>query len=119
MKQKIENDAAALMRSIAEHRSRNVAVAEKAVRESVSWTDREALDQHLIDAVAPNEQALLKQFDGHEVTRFDGRHQTLHFADGAIEPFRPSDPATAAFLAIADPNIALLLLVLGALWDYR
>jgi membrane-bound serine protease (ClpP class) len=117
MKQKIENDAAALMRSIAEHRSRNVAVAEKAVRESVSWTDREALDQHLIDAVAPNEQALLKQFDGHEVTRFDGRHQTLHLADGAIELYRPS-ARQRLFMAIADPNIALLLLVLGALGVY-
>jgi membrane-bound serine protease (ClpP class) len=117
MKQKIENDAAALMRSIATHRSRNAAVAEKAVRESVSWTDREALDQRLIDAIAPDEQTLLRQFNGREITRFDGHRETLHFADGAIEAYRPS-ARQRLFMAIADPNIALMLLVLGALGIY-
>ncbi len=117
MKQKIENDAAALMRSIAAHRNRNVASAEKAVRESISWTDREAFDQHLIDAIAPDARSLLRQFEGRGITRFDGRRETLHFADGVIEAYRPS-ARQRLFLAIADPNIALLLLVLGALGIY-
>jgi membrane-bound serine protease (ClpP class) len=117
MKQKVENDAAALMRSIATHRSRNVAAAEKAVRESVSWTDREALDQHLIDAIASDAQTLLRQFEGRTITRFDGRRETLHFADGAIETYRPS-ARQRLLSAIANPNIALLLLVLGALGIY-
>jgi membrane-bound serine protease (ClpP class) len=117
MKQKVENDAAALMRSIAGRRNRNVAAAEKTVRESVSYTDREALDQHLIDAVAPDAASLLRQLEGRSITRFDGRRETLHFADGAIESYRPS-ARQRLLAAIADPNIGLLLLVLGALGIY-
>lgn len=117
MKQKIENDTAALMRTIVTHRGRNVQAAEKTVRESVSYTDREALDQHLIDVVAPDPAALLKQLEGREITRFDGRKQTLHFASYEIEKYQPS-LRQRLLSAIADPNIALLLLVLGALGMY-
>src|SRR5689334_16442928 len=52
MKQKLENDAAALMRSVASKRGRNVQVAESTVRQSKSFTDGEALSNHLIDFVA-------------------------------------------------------------------
>ena len=52
MNRKMENDAAALMRSVTSKRGRNVEVAESAVRESKSFTDQEALSQHLIDYVA-------------------------------------------------------------------
>jgi membrane-bound serine protease (ClpP class) len=117
MKQKVENDASAMMRSIAAHRGRNVQAAEKSVRESVSYTDREALDQHLIDLIATDPRALLRQLDGREITRFDGRKQTLHLAGAALESYAPS-MRQRVLLAIADPNIALLLLVLGALGIY-
>ena len=63
MKQKVENDAAAYLRSICAKRGRNSALAETAVRESKSFTEREALDQHLIDLIAPNEQALLSALE--------------------------------------------------------
>src|SRR5436305_913531 len=76
MKQKVENDAAAYLRSICVKRGRNSALAETAVRESKSFTEREALDQHLVDLIAPNEQALLTALDGRLVTRFDGSTQT-------------------------------------------
>ncbi len=117
MKSKVENDAAALMRTIATHRGRDQQAAEKTVRESASYTEREALDQHLIDAVAPNPEALLKQLDGRQITRFDGSHQTLHFADTAVEMYRPS-LRERLMLAIADPNIALIVVILGALGIY-
>jgi len=117
MKQKMENDSAALMRTIASQRGRNVPAAEKTVRESVSYTEREALDQHLIDLIAPDPQALLKQLDGREITRFDGRKQTLHFSGEAVEVYQPS-MRERILLAIADPNLALLLLVLGELGIY-
>lgn len=117
MKSKVENDAAALMRTIATHRMRNEKEAEKAVRESVSWTDREALDQHLIDLIAPDPQTLLRDLDGRQITRFDGHTQTLRFAGTEIEVYRPT-LRQRVLLAIADPNIALLLLVLGALGIY-
>ena len=60
MKEKVENDAAAYMRSICTKRGRNAALAETAVRESKSFTEPEALDQHLIDLIAPNDRALLE-----------------------------------------------------------
>ena len=117
MKQKVENDAAAYMRSICAKRGRNSALAETAVRESKSFADREALDQHLIDLIAPNEPALLTALDGRTVTRFDGSTHTLHTAGAVIEEYRPS--ARQKFIsAIADPNIALVMLVIGALCIY-
>jgi membrane-bound serine protease (ClpP class) len=117
MKAKVENDAAALMRSITEHRGRNQQAAEKAVRESASYTDKEALDQHLIDAIAPDPATLIQQLQGREITRFDGREQTLHFSGDGVEVYRPS-AGERLMLSIADPNIALLLVVLGALGIY-
>src|SRR5271166_722328 len=56
MKQKLENDSAAFMRSFVGPRGRNVALAESGVRESKSWTDKEALDSHLIDYVASSQE---------------------------------------------------------------
>ena len=117
MKQKVENDAAALLRSVVERRGRNVAAAEKAVRESISYTDREALDNHLIDAIAPDPAALLRQLEGREIKRFDGRTQTLHFHGDEIVPYQLS-LRERVLSTVADPNIALLLLVLGALGIY-
>ncbi|MGB6481310.1 MAG: ATP-dependent Clp protease proteolytic subunit, partial [Candidatus Sulfotelmatobacter sp.] len=61
MKQKIENDAAALMRSVVSRRGRNVELAESAVRESKSFTDQEALAQHLIDYIASSQDDLFRQ----------------------------------------------------------
>jgi membrane-bound serine protease (ClpP class) len=117
MKTKIENDAAALMRAITVHRGRNQEAAEKTVRESASYTDREALDQHLIDLIAPDPASLLRQLEGRRITRFDGRSQTLHFSSTAIDVYQPS-LRERLLLAIADPNIALMLVVLGALGIY-
>jgi membrane-bound serine protease (ClpP class) len=117
MAQKVENDAAAYLRSICVKRGRNSALAETAVRESKSFTEREALDQHLIDLVAPNDAALLAALDGRTVTRFDGRTQTLHTAGAVVEEYRQS-LRQRLVSAIADPNIALILLVIGALAIY-
>ena len=117
MNRKVENDTAALMRTIAGHRGRDVDAAEKTVRSSVSYTDKEALDQHLIDVIAADPAALLRVLDGREITRFDGSKQTLHFAGAVIEDFEPT-LRQRILSAIADPNIALLLLVLGALGIY-
>jgi membrane-bound serine protease (ClpP class) len=117
MKTKIENDAAALMRTITTHRGRNEQAAEKTVRESASYTDGEALNLHLIDIVAPDPESLIKQLEGRQITRFDGRKQTLHFESPTIDVYQPA-LRERALLAIADPNIALLLLVLGALGIY-
>jgi membrane-bound serine protease (ClpP class) len=117
LKNKAENDAAALMRNIATHRGRNQQAAEKTVRESASYTDGEAFDQNLITIVAAEPAALLRQLDGREITRFDGRKETLHFANSAIDIYTPP-VRERVLLAISDPNVALLILVLGALGIY-
>src|ERR1035437_8015176 len=90
MTQKVVNDAAAYLRSICAKRGRNSALAETAVRESKSFTEREALDQHLIDLVAPNLPALLAALNGRTVTRFDGTSLTLDTAGATIEVYEKS-----------------------------
>ncbi len=117
MKQKVENDAAAYLRSICSKRGRNSALAETAVRESKSFTEREALDQHLIDLIVPNEAELLSSLDGRVITRFDGSKVTLHTTGAGVEVYQRTLRQNI-IAAIADPNIALVLLVLGALGIY-
>ena len=117
MAQKVENDAAAGLRSLCVKRGRNAELAETAIRQSKSFTEREALDQHLIDLIAPNEQQLLSDLDGRAVTRIDGRTQTLDTAGAEIEVYQLT-MRQRIVSAIADPNIALVLLVVGALCIY-
>src|SRR5262249_40141956 len=107
MKQKVENDAAAYMRSICVKSGHNSALAESAVLESKSFTDSEALNQRLIDLVEPTDRALLDAIDGRAVTRFNGEVTTLHTAGAEIENYSPS-LRQRIVAAIADPNIALI-----------
>ena len=117
MKQKVENDAAASLRSLTARRGRNSDVAQKAVLESKSFTEKEALDDHLIEIIANNEQDLLRQLDGREITRFDGHKQTLHVAGDQIVTYH-KNLRERVLRSISDPNIALILLVVGALGLY-
>ena len=117
MKQKIENDAAALMRSVVSRRGRNVAVAESAVRESKSFTEQEALSQHLIDYVASSEDDLFRQMDGKPFKRFNGQEVTLKVSGQPIVPFGMTlKEQILGYLM--DPNIAFILLAIGALALY-
>ena len=117
MKEKMENDAAALMRSVVSKRGRNVEAAESTVRQSKSFTEQEALSQKLIDYVAANEQDLLKQMQGKTVRRFDGKTIMLNLAGDPVRPFNMTlRQRILAF--IMDPNIAFILLAVGALALY-
>lgn len=117
MAHKVQNDAAALIRGIATKRGRNSELAEKTVYEAKSFTDKEALDSHLIEIVAPSETDLLRQLNGRQIVRFDGNKQTLHLAAPQVVEYSPT--LRERFIAaIADPNFALILLVLGALGIY-
>ncbi len=114
MKAKMENDAAAFMRTIAARRGRNVAVAESAVRESKSFTEQEALSQKLIDVVADDVPALLRAIDGRTLRRYNGSTVTLKTAGAAVTNYEMTlKEKTLAVLM--DPNIVFLLLVIGAL----
>src|SRR6266404_2737922 len=117
MKEKMENDAAALMRSVVSKRGRNVEVAESTVRQSKSLTEQEALNQKLIDYVAPSEQDLLLQMQGKTVKRFDGKTITLNLVSEVVRPFDMTlKQRILAF--IMDPNIAFILLAIGGLALY-
>ena len=117
MMKKIENDAAALMRSVAAKRGRNVELAESAVRESKSFTEQEALDKKLIDYVAASEQDLFRQLDGKSFKRFNGQAVTLNLAGQPVRDF-PMTLKQRILSYIMDPNIAFIILVIGALALY-
>jgi membrane-bound serine protease (ClpP class) len=113
MKEKVENDSAAFMRSFVAKRGRNVGVAESAVRQSKSFTDQEALQQHLIDYVAKDISDLLKQIDGKTITRFDGQKTTLHVSGAHVVDYGMTvKEQILGFLM--DPNIAFLIFIIGA-----
>jgi len=117
MKQKVENDAAAYLRSIAGKRGRDVELAQTGVTESKSFTEEEALKGRLIDLIAPNRAELLTLLDGYAVTRFDGTQEVLHLSGAQVEVYSPS--FRQSFLSrILDPNIAFILLILGVLGLY-
>lgn len=112
-KAKIENDAAAFMRSYVSKRGRNVELAESVVRESKSFTEQEALNQHLIDYVAPNENDLFRQLDGKTIKRFDGNQTTLHLSSAIVKDYEMS-LRERILNHLLNPNILLILLVVGA-----
>jgi len=117
MEGKIENDAAAYIRSIADKRGRNSKLAEEGVRESRSFTEKEALEGKLIDAIANTPPDIFAQFDGKTIKRFDGSSTTLHLAGAVLEPFEMT--GRERFLSrIADPNIAFILGAVGVLCLY-
>jgi membrane-bound serine protease (ClpP class) len=117
LKEKIENDAAAFLRSYSSRRGRNVDAAEDAVRNSKSYSDQEALKLKLIDIDSPDDAALLNALDGREIQRFDGAHQTLHLKGAEIVTIPPS-LRERLLSQLTNPDIAVLLLVLGGLLIY-
>jgi membrane-bound serine protease (ClpP class) len=115
--QKAENDAEAFLRSYVTKRNRNMDAAIAAVASSHSYTAEEALTQHLIDLTATSDAQLLGALNGREITRFDGSKVTLHLAGARIEALQPT--LREQLLGwLVNPNIALLLLVGGALLIY-
>jgi membrane-bound serine protease (ClpP class) len=117
MKRKIENDTAALMRSVVSQRGRNVEAAESAVMESKSFTEQEALTQHLIDYVAADEQDLFRQMEGKSFKRFNGREVTLKLSGQPVVPFGMT-LKEQILSYLMDPNVAFILLAIGALALY-
>ncbi|HET9216056.1 MAG TPA: nodulation protein NfeD [Terriglobia bacterium] len=117
MEKKIVSDAAAFLRSYSTKRGRNAALAEQAVTDSRSFTDKEALDNKLIDAVARDIPELLGKFDGKELKRFDDRIQTLRLRDAVVEHFEMTK-RQKLLSWILNPNIAFILGAIGILGLY-
>lgn len=117
LSQKIENDAEAFMRSYVAKRNRNTDAAIAAVASSHSYTAEEAQTQHLIDAIAPSDAQLLDSIDGRSITRMDGTKAILHTRNARIQLVQPTVRENLLGWLV-NPNIALLLLVFGALLIY-
>ncbi|MEC5145968.1 nodulation protein NfeD [Chitinophaga sp. 212800010-3] len=111
MSEKVTNDAAAFIRSIASQRSRNLEWAEQSVRKSLSITENEALEKKVIDLVAANQQELLNRIDGKSVNTSAGI-KVLHTKFAQTETLQMS--VTEEILSmLTDPNIIYILLLLG------
>jgi len=113
MSKKVENDAAAFIRTVARERGRNQDWADKAVRSSVSATEQEALKLGIIDLVADSVPDLLTKVDGRQVKTSRGT-VTLHTRGATVQAFAVG--WRDRFLGlITDPNIAYILLMMGML----
>ncbi len=117
MKEKLENDSAAFMRSFVSKRGRNLEVAESGVRQSKSFTDQEALQLKLIDYVVPTQDELLKQIDGKTIKRFDGSSTVLHVAGRSVRVF-PLTLKQQILGWLMDPNVTAILFAIGMLALY-
>ena len=117
MRKKVENDASAWLRSIVTKRGHNPDLAEQTIREAKAFSEKEALDDHLVDLIEPDERQLFEDLDGRTVTRFDGRTQTLHTKNAEIVDYRRS-ARERIIDAVSDPNVGFILLALGALGIY-
>ena len=117
LKMKLENDAAAFLRSVTSRRGRNSEAAETAVRDSKSYSDGEALKLKLIDAIVQDDAALLRELNGRTIQRFNGASEMLQLTGFTLRNVDPS--FRERFLTrLTDPDLAVLLLVAGMLLIY-
>ena len=117
LKMKLEEDTTAFLRSITVPRHRDSAAATAAIMTAKSYTADEALRLGLIDVVAADETALLAQMDGRTVRRFDGATITLHLRGARVELLAPS-LRESLLTRLANPDVAVLLLIAGVLLIY-
>jgi membrane-bound serine protease (ClpP class) len=109
---KVEEDATATIRSLAEQRGRNADLAATFVTESKSITAQEALEGDIIDLIANSEGDLLTQIDGMEVTVADGAPATVQTADATLDTVNMT-PGVGFLHALFDPNLAFIFFWLG------
>ena len=111
MEHKLVNDAAAYIRGLAKFRGRNAEWAEEAVRSGASLTAEEALAKGVIDLIAPDLDALLDGIDGRQV-QVQGKDLVLHTRGLPLVVLTP-DWRTRLLATLTDPNVALILLLVG------
>lgn len=112
MTDKVTNDAAAYLRSLAQLRGRDGDFAERAVREAASLSAEEALKAGVIDLIAPDLPALLDRLDGREVKLDSGRAVRLATADATTEAVVP-DWRNRLLALLSNPQLALVLMMIG------
>jgi membrane-bound serine protease (ClpP class) len=109
---KVEQDAAATIRALAEQRGRNAELASTFVTESKSITAQEALDSHIIDLIASSDRELLTRADGMSVQVADGASVTVQTAGASINNVDMT-PGVSFFHSLFDPNLAFIFFWLG------
>ncbi|MDX3893259.1 nodulation protein NfeD [Pusillimonas sp.] len=109
---KARNDAAAYIRSLAQLRSRNKEFAEQAVLDAASMSAQEALEGDVIDVIATDLPDLLRKLDGRQVELENGRSVSLATAGASAEQVQP-DWRTQLLLLIANPQVAVILMMIG------
>ncbi len=118
MLEKILNDLSAHARTLAEHRGRSPEAYEKMLRESVSFTEKEAMAQGAIELVAKGEEEVFAYLEAHPIRRFDGTEVNLNL--GKTPQVRDLVPTLRqkVFSGLANPNLTLVLLLLGVIGLY-
>ena len=117
LSEKAEQDARAFVRTLARERGRNVAKAEAAVEDSLSYTETEAKEAGLVEVVAKDTADLLAQLDGRTVRRIGGREEKLSLAGYRLEA-RPMSPVEKLLGVVSHPNVAYVLFLLGLVGLY-
>jgi len=117
METKIVNDATAYLRSYTARRGRNATLAEKGVTQSQSFTAEEALKENLIDAVIPDVQNIIEQYDGKQVRRINEQVTTLDLRDATVEVFEMTT-RQRILSRVLNPNLAFILALLGLIGMY-
>jgi membrane-bound serine protease (ClpP class) len=111
MSKKVENDAAAYIRSIAEKRGRNADWVQKAVRESVSISEKEALSLKVVDSISSDLKELAAALDG-KTAALEKGNKTLRTKNASFH-FKTMSQRFKLLNAIIDPNVAYILMLLG------
>jgi membrane-bound serine protease (ClpP class) len=117
MEEKVTHDAASYIKSLAAKRGRNVAMAEDAVRKSLSYTEEEAFKGGLIDLIAKSDGDLIAALDGKVLKRFGGGEMVLALAGEPVVEI-PMSFRQRFLLTISNPNLAYILLMIGLLGLY-
>lgn len=117
VEEKAAQDSSAFAKSIAERRSRNTKMAVDAVLQSLSYSETEALKGGLIDFVATNLDEIIEKFDGKKIKRFDHREVVIKLKGKNVKELK-MNLRQRVLSQIANPNVALILMMLGLLGLY-
>jgi len=117
LNQKVEQDALAQIRTLCAAHGRNAAAAEKAVLESVSYTDSEALEKHLVEIVARDRNDLVRQLQGRTVKLTGGAEIRLDLRGARYETLEMST-VERVLGVVSEPNLAYILFLIGIVGIY-
>ncbi len=117
MRKKIEQDALAQIRTLCAAHHRDPEAAEKAVKDSLSYTETEALQKRLIDAIARDPVELCRRLDGQTIVRADGEHVVMNLKSPRFETVEMG-AIERALGVVSEPNLAYILFLIGLVGLY-